>query len=62
MKRLIFVNRKMREYDVNEQNKYLGNKINSMKPSVKSSPTIKSKYNSNNNLIINNNLSNKKGK
>jgi hypothetical protein len=52
----------MREYDVNEQNKYLGNKINSMKPSVKSSPTIKSKYNSNNNLIINNNLSNKKGK
>jgi hypothetical protein len=50
----------MREYDVDEQNKYLGNKIYSMKPSVKSSPPIKSKNNSNNNLIINNNLSTKK--
>lgn len=36
MKRQLCLNRKLQEFDLFEQNKYLGNKINSMKPSVKS--------------------------
>ena len=59
MKRPLFVNRTMREYDLNEQNKYLGNKINTIKSTVKSSTVFKYKNNKKNKLIINSNLSNK---
>ena len=37
MKRQLILNRKLYELDLIEQNKYLGNKINSIKPVVKSS-------------------------
>jgi hypothetical protein len=37
MKKQLILNRKLYELDLLEQNKYLGNKINSMKPVIKSS-------------------------
>ena len=45
MKRKLILNRKLSEYELFEQNKYFGNKINSIKPTIKSHTTFKSKYN-----------------
>jgi hypothetical protein len=57
MKRNLILNRILYEYDLKEQNKYLDNKINTIKPAIKSPASFKIKNNIteiNNNKFANN--------
>ena len=48
MKRQLCLNRKLQELDLNEQNYYLGNKINAMKPVINTNIL---NYNKKNNFV-----------
>lgn len=54
MKRPLYLNRRLYELDLIEQNKYLGGKINTIKPLI----NTKAKSISNYNYYFNNNMSN----